>query len=386
VFPILAIFFKKDIFPRLGLNIPSKKETIWFHAASVGEINAIKPLILKMLKQFPNREMALSVTSKTGLENATKISPKLSVFIYPLDLFFLIGRIFSKLQPQCIVLMETEWWPSMLYFAKVKKIPIVMVNARLTESSIKDYEKTKFFWKPLWKAITVIGAQSAENKSKFQNLGFKNVVVTKNLKFHAEYPLFPEQVQSKWNVTEDDFVIVWGSSRPGEETLLKSILPSLKATIPNLKLIVCPRHLPRLEEVKAIFPEHQLYSIMKGNYEILIIDMMGVLLEAYSLCDIAIVGGSFYDFGGHNPLEPAFYGKTIIMGEFHSSCKESVEMLAKKDAIVISSPNALERDIENIYNVSVRRKQLGSNAKQVMKENCDSLENNLQLILPYLEQ
>ncbi len=117
-FPFLAVALKKDIFLRLGLKIPMKKHTIWFHAASVGEINAIKPLILTMLKQFPNQRMALSVTSKTGLENAAKISPKLSVFMYPLDLFFLIGKVFSKLQPQCIVLMETEWWPSMLYYAK----------------------------------------------------------------------------------------------------------------------------------------------------------------------------------------------------------------------------------------------------------------------------
>jgi 3-deoxy-D-manno-octulosonic-acid transferase len=386
LFPVLFILYKKEVLSRLGFHIPLKKNVIWFHAASVGEINAIKPLLIKMIEKFPERNVVLSVTSQTGRENAAKISPVIDVFIYPLDLFFIMYRIFAKMQPQCIILMETEWWPSMLYFAKKKKIPVVMINARLTDKSLRNYSKTKFFWKPLWKAISVIGAQSDENKRKFASLGFTNLLVTKNLKFHAAYPKFSNHLREKWRLSDKDFVVVWGSSRPGEEALFQSMLPELKARIPNLKAIVCPRHLNRLGEVQAIFPEPVTYSELNKNYDVLIIDKMGVLLEAYSLCDIAIVGGSFFDFGGHNPLEPAFYAKAILMGHYHSSCQESVELLINNKAIIISETNTLKKDIEKLYYERDKRLSLGFNAKQVMNVNCDSFEKNLQLILPYLEQ
>ncbi|MCF7913345.1 MAG: 3-deoxy-D-manno-octulosonic acid transferase [Candidatus Cloacimonetes bacterium] len=373
---------------RLGWGIP-KMNSIWFHAASMGEVNALKPLLEDFTRQHGAERIILTTMTATGLATARKIDLPIQTAYIPLDLPILISIFIRRLSPSLIVIMETEFWPQMLYQAKLKHIPVVLVNARLTDTSFKDYQNTRAFWKKPWQAFTAINAQSELDKDRFIELGFENVRSCGNLKFALSLPEY-ENIEKyiRFGVSADDFVLVVGSSRPGEEQMFLEIYPQLKQTITNFKLIIAPRHLRRINEVLAVFSQENavLFSKLKSQsgYDILIVDQIGLLTEIYSLADLVIVGGSFRDFGGHNPLEPAYYGKPIIMGEFHSSCQDSVNRLLQKEAIVISQPEELLDNIIKLFKNLPEREKLGANARMVLENNRHSLTENLKTIQQYI--
>ncbi|NQV17191.1 MAG: 3-deoxy-D-manno-octulosonic acid transferase [Armatimonadetes bacterium] len=385
---MLIRFRREERKMRFGNSIPQLKNCIWIHAASVGEVNAVKSLIIALLNKHVNKTFILSTMTNTGLESARQIHPKLITTLFPLDINFIMKKAFRMLNPELVILVETEFWPNMLSIAKRKNIPVLIVNGRISERTYPKYKRLSFFWKPLWKAIKTVSAQSDHDANRFKSLGFNNVIINQNLKFCLQLSEFKrEKIRNKWNITKNDFIIVFGSSRPGEEKLINKIFPILKKEISNLKLIVVPRHLERILEVEGIFKElnYQLYTELKSQTEIIIVDKMGILTEAYAISDLAIVGGSFFDFGGHNPLEPAFYGLPIIMGEFYSSCIDSVNKLKQNEAIIISSKNELQNNILKITQNPDYRSNLGINAKKTLQQNSDSLKKNLEIIERYIK-
>jgi len=359
------------------------KNSIWIHAASVGEVYAVKPLINTLVNKHPQKTFILTTMTSTGLDIAKKIDDKIYTSFIPFDCFFATKRFLKKINPELIILVETEFWPHMLWFAKKIKIPVVIVNGRISDKSYPVYKRFSFFWKPLWKAVSSVNAQSEKDMERFISYDFKNVINTHNLKFCLQLPEYEkDKIRKEFKLSKNDFTIVWGSSRPGEEKLLKSIYQKLDGEIRNLKIIIVPRHLKRLQEITEIFDDldFQLYSDLQGEYKILIVDQMGILTKMYSIADIAIVGGSFFDFGGHNPLEPAFYKAPMIMGEDFSSCSDSVTKLLENDGILISSKEKLYSNIIFLYQNEEIMKNLGLNAKRTLQENSDSLENNLEVL------
>ena len=360
-------------------------DSIWIHAASVGEVNAVKPLIKELLRNYENTKIVISTITTTGYSTALKIDPRLSVFIFPFDIYYIMKRVFNALQPKLILLVETEFWPNMLLIAKQRKIPIIMVNARLSRKSIPKYKALWFFWKPLWKSIVAVNAQSRLDAYIYKGLGFKNVINAKNLKFCVNLPLF-EKLRAKYFLNNEDFVVVFGSCRSKEEWLIRSIFDDLHKNISKLKIIIVPRHLERVTSLEEAFHnlDYQLLSRLHTDYKYLIVDKMGVLNEFYAMADIAVVCGSFYEYGGHNPFEPAFYQTPIVMGMHFQSCLESVNKLKKNSAIVISERNNLAA---NIIKLSKNREfavNLGRNAKRTLSENDQSLKANLDVIDRYI--
>ncbi len=372
---------------RTGFFSKKLKKSIWFHAASVGEVNAVKPLLHVLLKKYPESNFVLTTMTGTGQETAKKIDPNIATSFLPFDCFTMMKRFIKKVNPQLIILVETEFWPTLLWLANKNKIPVIVVNGRLSDRSFPHYKRFLFFWKPLWKTISAVNAQSEEDKKRFLSLDFNNVVNAHNLKFCVELPEFERDISRKEiKTSKNDFVIVWGSSRPGEEKLLKSIYHDLKKVIKNLKIVIVPRHLECMPEIESIFADsdYQVFSKLKQQYEILIVDQMGILNKIYALADLVIVGGSFFNFGGHNPLEPAFYKIPIIMGEDFSSCRDSVMKMIENNGILISSNEKLLSNIIFLYKNPEIRKNLGSNAKKTLQENSDSLEKNLDTVVQNL--
>ncbi|MEA1972645.1 MAG: glycosyltransferase N-terminal domain-containing protein [Candidatus Cloacimonadota bacterium] len=385
-FPFVYLFMKikldkSEIKNRMRINFYGKN-TIWIHAASVGEVNAATPLIKNLLSQFEN--ILVTTITTTGKKTAESISNEISVNLLPLDYFSIMQNTFKRINPKIVILIETEFWPNLLYRANINNIPIVIVNGRISENSYPLYKKSKFFWKTPWKAIRAVGAQSEIDANRFRNLNFANVNNTHNLKFCLKLNNFESsEIRKKYNVSKDDFIVVFGSSRPGEE---KFLLDSLdKIMIDNLKLFIAPRHLKRIPEIQKIFSEKDAKLLSENkSAKIIIIDKMGILNQFYSICDIAIVGGSFFDFGGHNPLEPAYYAKPIIMGKHFSSCKSSVTELKKRNAIQISEN--LHDSINYIYSNHNNAIEMGKNAKLTLLDNDSSIMMNMQLIKDILEE
>jgi len=360
---------------------------IWFHAASVGEVNAATQLLKTHSDNNGNDTVFLSVMTKTGLNQARKnfsdyIKKRLFfVFRYPYDFYFQVKDLIEVINPDLIVLVETEFWPNMLSLACKKNIPMIIVNGRISDRSLPNYFKLRKIWQLLWQPIKEVSAQSEPDAEKFQKLGFNNVTNNLNLKYSSTLPDYNSDSERKnLGFSDEDFIIVWGSSRPGEEKLILSLFPILKQQIGKLKLVIVPRHLNRLEEIyNSIDSSFSKYSENRID-DIIIVDEMGVLNRFYAISNIAIVGGSFFDFGGHNPLEPAFYSKPIIIGRFHASCKESVTTLANNNAIIICENSKLKDRILYLFNNYSEAISMGLNAKNVLNKFSDSLQKNLEVI------
>jgi len=388
--PLLIIFSLAGMKGRLGLDILTRQKSIWFHAASMGEVNALKPLLIKTAEQFGAERIVLTTMTTTGLLTASKIDLPIAVSYIPFDLPIMMSLFYRKIDPQLIVIMETEFWPQMLFQAKLRNIPVILVNARLTAQSFSKYLGTRHFWQEPWQAIKAINAQSEHDRNRFRELGFTHVRNCGNLKFAIDLPDHGNiDKYLKYGISYQDFVLTVGSSRPGEEQLIMDIYPQLKKEISNLKLIIAPRHLKRIEEVKAIFNGQKVVMLSEfkihTDFDILIIDNIGLLTEIYSFSDLVIVGGSFTDFGGHNPLEAAYYNKPVIMGVYHSSCRESVNRLLEKQGIFIAEQQDLLKTILELYLDHDLRINTGKNARNVLINNAHSLEENLDTIKSYLE-
>lgn len=386
--PFFWIWFgRKERLERKGIIKNNLENCIWIHAASLGEVNAVRPLINRLLNLYPHHNFCLSTVTRTGRSVAENISPKLSSFYLPMDVSFLQKRLIRKINPVLVLLVETEFWPNMLSELKKNKIPIVMINARISDKSYPRYRNSRFFWNKLWQAIAAVNAQSEKDAQRFESLHFRNVQNTHNLKFSLELPeLNKKHLRKELGYLEDDYIIVWGSSRPGEEKLLLSIYPELKRNISHLKLVIVPRHLHRISELKNLLkPQNMtLYSNLGKVNDILLVDEMGILTTFYALADLAVIGGSFYNFGGHNPLEAAFYAVPIIIGNFYSSCRDSVHRLEENHGIVISNRKELQKDILQLHQNPEKALRMGQNAKRTLQLHADSLQENLQIIRKYI--
>lgn len=381
----ILIFSGNERLERFGFYALRYDDSIWIHAASVGEVNAIKPLIIKLLKEYPTKQFIITTMTKTGNRMAQAIDKRIDVYYLPFDCYFLMRRVFARLNPSLIIIAETEFWPNMLCHAEKRSVPVILVNGRISQRSFPKYKKLTFFFAPLWKAIQKVNAQSELDKQRFVELGFEKVVDAGNLKFAIELPeLDSDEIRRELGFTDADFVLCLGSSRPGEEKLIRNIYNDLRTEIPNLKLIVAPRHLKRLDEVRAIFKTHRLYSEKGKSADILIVDTMGKLTMMYAACDIAIVGGSFFDFGGHNPLEAAYYRKPIIIGPYHQSCLDSVNKLNAADAVLVANNNELKQKIAYLFDNSPIRSTMGSNAKSILEQYSLSVKVNLDVVRNYI--
>jgi 3-deoxy-D-manno-octulosonic-acid transferase len=384
VSPFLAFLLPKaENKQRIGFHTPELHNCIWVHAASVGEVNACKALVGELLERYPQKEVLLTTTTVTGMRTAQKIDSRLHTHLLPLDIPLLMIKFIHKINPGIVILIETEIWPVMLYHVKKLEIPVIWINARISDKSYPKYKRMHLLWQIIQTGVTQINAQSELDAERFRGLGFRDVINAHNLKFALKLPFYERAaIRTEWMIAKKSFVLVFGSSRPGEEILLRDSLPHLYSAIPNLYVILVPRHLNRLDEIKALYADipHELYSGNHVKTNLLIVDKMGILVEAYALADLAVIGGSFYDFGGHNPLEAAFYGLPIVMGSYYSSCRDSVTKLREGNAIRISDRNNFVKDIVELAHDENLRMRMGIAARAVMDQYAHSLEINIKSI------
>jgi 3-deoxy-D-manno-octulosonic-acid transferase len=391
LYPLLYIVFIKHNFrERVSLRNLYINESIWIHCASLGEVNAVQPLLKRLLEKYNNKTFILTTVTKTGFEAAKNISGKLIVHQFPLDLSHLMRRFFKAFKPNLIMLVETELWPNLLYQAYKSEVPVIMINARLSKRSYKRFKFFRWFLRKEFSTIKMVCAQSHKDAELFVRLKFNNVFNANNLKFSMKLPDHEMHVlRHAWDYKFNDFIIAFGSSRPGEEAMIRRVYDKLRTQIPRLKIIIAPRHIQRLPEIKNIFKKDE-YSIFSETEDantakpFMIIDEMGVLPQVYALSDVAIIGGSFYKFGGHNPLEAVWYEKAVIIGEYHSSCIGSVEKLSAERGIIISNEIKLADDILMLYNNIEYRKLLGQMAKKILLDNQDAIEQHWEAIIKWL--
>ena len=347
----LRIFFskrlKQDFSKRKFSN--NQNEAILIHMSSVGEFNLSRELIDRLILKGEN--VILSIMTDTGKAATEKVygnNENVTIFYFPLDDYVCLANLFKTYKIKKTVIIETEIWPN-LYSVASEKSELYIINGRLTEKKMKSYLKIKGFIKKLLNKAEKIMVQSYEDRKRYVSLGLtdEKVKVYKNLKYSIKYEKISEEAEEKYirnNIQKDKKIIVCGSTRPGEEKIWLEVFKEISEE-KEYQLVLVPRHLDRIDEVineiQQIFPEGEnskiSYSLMSEDKktDILVVDKMGVLRDFYQLADFVFVGGTLVDIGGHSILEPLYYGKKPIIGNYYQNIAEIVEDAKKMSFIKI---------------------------------------------------
>lgn len=371
-----------------------KGRTIIFYGVSVGEVNAIENLIKKTREQFPQTNLILLTGTKTGQEIAHKKLADICDFIgyFPFDFPFCIKTMLSKLKPDAVFITETELWPNFAYVLNKKNIPLFIINARLSDRTYSSYKKLKFIFSPILKKYTAIYPQSKQDMEKFISLGAnpETTTVMGNLKFDIKKPDLSDFNFNKNNISSK--IILAGSTRTGEEEIILNVFEELKGVdgeIPNLKLIIAPRHLDSKYNINKCGRRSKGDDFEKND--IILLDTMGELNKFYSVCDVAFIGGSFRGksgdnlwgrgVGGQNPLEATIFNKPVVSGPSIHNFKDIYAILTSFEAgMVVKTKEELKEYLFKLLTDEDFYKKTSQNCEKVFEQNKGALNFVIKII------
>ena len=385
---------------RLGLKLPPLPDgtrPVWVHCVSVGEVLAAKPLVSSIHRARPALPVVCSTVTLTGQALAEKELPQAAnIFYFPFDWTFSVRRFLERVQPCAVVLMETELWPNFLRACARKGIPVFVANGRLSDRSLRRYRRVRMLIGRMLRNLTAIGAQSHEDKHRFLELGAdeRRVRVTGNIKFDFPLPqLEPHgallsKIKSALGLDQGAVAIVIGSSMKGEEPHFLEAFAQVRQSIPNARMILAPRHPERFGEIAELLAGSGVAFARRTKLDggtrayIVLLDTIGELRAIYSLATVAVVGGSFLNpHGGHNPLEPAAFGKAIIFGPQMSNFREIARLFLHEQAARLSTLESLPAALIELLAHPRARNILGQRAASTFRQNQGATDNTMDFLL-----
>lgn len=337
--------YRESLSARLGYTLPSfspKKgqKVIWIHAISMGETRAVIPLFHLIRNAYPKAAIVISTTTETGQSEAKRSMPGADAhFFLPLDFSWIIRRILDQIQPDTLIMCESDFWYHLLKMAKQRGTHIALVNGKVSERSCRRFQKVPFFSRRLFSNFDVLCVQSQRYRERLHSMGvpLEKMHVTGNLKFDAPTKrmetLELQSLRESLRIKGQDRVLVLGSTHAPEEEWILTALERVWKKLPELKVLVVPRHPERFNEVAHLFQERGLafrrFSERKKiDQRLILIDAMGLLNQCYQIADIAVVGGSFVSHvGGHNIFEPVLYGVPVLFGPHMHSQPDLKELI-----------------------------------------------------------
>ena len=386
-------FRKAKLKNQLGFVTKTSGKVIWVHCVSVGEFNAARPLIDQILDIYPEHKLAITTTTITGAEAVRNhYQDRVIHYFFPFDLPFIVGPFVNKINPVACILLETEIWPNLINNLNKKAIPVMLINARLSERSLNKYQKfsSKLVQKTI-NQLTLIGSQNDPSSERFLSLGAlpDKVVTVGNLKFDSNEKDNPNTTQSLQQMIGQRRVVVFASTREGEEKKIIQSYVNLKDKFDAL-LIIVPRHPERFDEVFNLIVDSGLKVKRRSDglgcdesIQVLLGDSMGELLSYYSVCDIAFIGGSLIDTGGQNMLEAAAASKPILFGPSVFNFEKIAQLFLEKDAAIqVGDADDLMKTISALLLDDAKRQKLGENAKNSFEKNRGAVDRLLKLIIP----
>ena len=394
---LIRLYSKKDtlhtLISRFAFFKNSKpaKQTIWCHAASVGEFNTLETLIPDIKETFKNYEILLTVSNIVAYEQA-KIwtDEQTHLAIAPLDFHSVLKRFIKYWKPIALITMENEIFPNRIVLLKKARCKIVWVNARISTKSMKFWENNSNLKNQVTKNIDHVFAQDKITHERFKKLGFdiQKLTQIENLKkFRAPQKVDEIHIKeiNKSFAYEDTICIA--SSHPGEELIILDAFKLALQKKSNLKMILVPRHPKRMKEIVNLIEEYQFkYSVRSQNEspcsdnQIYLADTIGELPLWYSSCSVTFVAGSLLPIGGHTPYEPTFYSSAIIHGPHFSNFEDAYDTLNKnKGALKVTNSEELSQAWEKLRNKKYRNNTI-SNAKNIFY-NSDEKDVLLNIIL-----
>ncbi|NPA58327.1 MAG: 3-deoxy-D-manno-octulosonic acid transferase [Aquificae bacterium] len=369
--------YSPDLKERFVLYREREENLLWFHCASVGELNLAKPLIDHFGRE---RKILITVSSPRGKDYAKKLYPQAKVRTVPFDVSFLIKRFLKLHRPDALVVVEGELWFNLITLSG-RKIPAVSVNARISPSSYRIYKRLKFFYKKIFSAFRLVLARSETDYRHIREFldDGSRLKLCGDLKFVSSRP--SKQVE----FYGDGRFIVAGSTHSPEEELMLRIFKRLKEKHPDLKLILAPRHVERIGEVERLVNKEGLtYTLRsrskKAEGDVYLIDTVGELAGFYRHGDGIFIGGTVAEVGGHNVLEAVLQGKRVVVGKNYHKIKDTVEELSEEGAVVVAEG---ERELEKALEESLTEKGKATGFEKKAEKIFNCYVENLKKVLEW---
>lgn len=386
--------YRQRLAERLGVLPPMRTGSIVIHAASVGEVIALKPFIRGALERFPDLPITVTTFTPTGSEQVGKLFGDSVQHCYlPIDSPGCVKRFLRAIQPRALVVMETEIWPNLLQQCHVSGVKLCLINGRISSRSLPRYQKLRSLIAPTLAVLEQILSQSQADRERFIALGSDpgRTHCAGNIKYDLTAPEnINQQINNLRSTLTERKVWVVGSTHEDEEAIVIAAYQQLLKQMPTLLLIWAPRHPERVNAIAtqlggegftwvkrsaALAPSHE--------HQIWLIDTMGELLLFYALADVCTVAGSFGQTGGHNPLEPALFAQPINVGPMMGHFEDILTQLTARDAIV-SLPScealALATSVETLLSNPVHAKAMGTRALEVLRENQGATASSLKML------
>ncbi len=396
--------YRHGLAQRLGcysktvINSLAGSRPLWIHAASVGEVRSAARFIQEVKARLPHQTVLLSTFTHTGHVMAQQATRADAVIFLPLDFPWIVRRAVAKLNPLVLVIIETEIWPNLVRATSDKGIPTLLLSGRLSPRSLLRYSRFKSFFQRVIQCFSVMGMQSAGDVERIVALGAdrQRVSIVGNLKqaaaSHSAARNVGPIVASDKEAAGKSLLVV-GSSHRGEEDLILRVFRTLKERFPKLQMVLAPRHPQRFSEVERLLKaggcDFEKKSEINGRIgvqrDILFLDTLGDLEDFYAVGDVAFVGGSLVDAGGHNLLEPARYRKPVLFGPYMTNFSAlAAEMKQKGGGIEVNGADDLIRELSSLFSDRNLRASMGEKAYAIAAADVGVLERSFSLVARYL--
>ncbi|NOX81068.1 MAG: 3-deoxy-D-manno-octulosonic acid transferase [Deltaproteobacteria bacterium] len=380
----------------LAAGPPGRGKIIWIHALSVGEVTSALPLVRGIRERMPTVVIIFSAATRTGMEVAKQyIKPFVDQVVpAPLDLLFAVNRYIRTIRPDLFILVESDFWPNWLHQLRKYNIPAMLVNGRMSDRSFRRYRRFGFFFKPMFRCLTLLSMQTEEGAAQMRQLGLpgQRILSLGNLKYDtAPAVQQTEDRQEAWrqaapNIIEDSIVWICGSTHRGEEEIILDTYASLKTGIARLALIIAPRDIGRSREIMRLAETRGLRAGRRTAPperpgRLLILDTIGELASFYRLARVAFIGGSLVAQGGHNPLEAAAHGVPVLFGPHMEDFREIARDLVQcGGAITVNSKAELTAAVQRILGDDRVRATMSAAAAGLVAANAGVVARHLHEI------
>ena len=367
----------------VGVN-PQRTASIWIHAVSVGEALSSRPLIRALRTAYPTHRLLMSTTTTTGQDVAQQFGADLdAVFYAPFDFTPVVTRALERIAPELLIVIDTEIWPNLFRACRKRGVRTMLVNGRLSDRSYGRYRLVRFFMRRVFEDVDCVCAQTATWAQRYVDIGAdqSSVMVTGSVKFDALDPSMSNTVQSAsddvlscFRFTKGRPVFIAASTLRGEEELVLRVVGRVLEIASDALIIIAPRHPERFDEVRAMAEAAgyrvQARSELLGqdsDAPIVLLDTIGELAYLFQVASVVFVGGSLVPAGGHNLLEPAVFGKAIVVGPHMDNFAEiTSQFVAQKAVVQVRDNTEFEIELVDLVRDRGRRERLGNAARELL--------------------
>ena len=403
---------------RIGQRLPVDargRSVIWLHCVSVGETQAARPLARALAERYPAYALVVSTTTLTGQAVARAVfrDSAAGIFYFPFDWAWTVRRALCRVNPSVVLIMETELWPRFLHECRSRRVPVALINGRISERSFRGYKRLGRLLRPVVNDLALAVMQTDRDAERIAALGLEpqRIKVSGNIKFDAKIETkqqsLTNELRGRFGFDDERPLIVAASTHAPEEGIVLQAFKQLRAELGNIcphplpRLLIAPRHPERFAEVASLLESSGFAWVRRSGLpsasdaacDAVLLDTIGELQAVFPVASLVFIGGSIAPTGGHNVLEPAAAAKCIITGPHTSNFASIVNSLLEQNALVqlraVTEAEAameLARVFKELLVDSDQRRLLGERARRVLEQSRGATARTIEMLAPLLDE